>query len=83
MDLHHDRADDHASHGYNRQPSPMRSFLMILFCLCNKYANTAIPAPVARPLRDVRQGAFRTQACGGICPSPVGICPCASGGVRP
>ena len=83
MDLHHDRADDHASHGYNRQPRLMRSLLMMLLRLGNKYASAAIPVPVAELLRDVRPGAFRTQARRAIYPSPVGICPCASGGVHP
>ena len=83
MDLHHDRADDHASHGYNRQPPPMKSLLMMLLRLRNKYASAAIPTPVAELLRDVRQGAFRTQASGAYALPPVEICPCALGGVHP
>ena len=43
---------------------------MMLLRLCNKYASAASPAFVAGLLRDVRQGAFRTQAYRGICPSP-------------
>ena len=47
----------------------------MLLRLRNKYASAAIPTPVAELLRDVRQGAFRTQAYRGICPSPCGDVP--------
>ena len=53
----------------------MRSLLRMLLRLRNKYASAAIPTPVAELLRDVRQGAFRTQAYRGICLSPWGGIP--------
>src|SRR5262245_13612520 len=53
----------------------MRSLLMMLLRLRNKYASAAIPVPVAELLRDVRPGAFRTQVRRGIYPSPCGDLP--------